>query len=103
MGLRFRKSVRLGKGARINLGKRGASLSLGGKGGTVNLSGRGIRSTAGIPGTGISYSASSGKGRRRKSSGAGGGLLWLLIIAAPVHMRESLEHAYRNELAEIEG
>lgn len=55
MGFRFRKSISLGKGLRLNLGKTGGSFSLGGKGATVNLGKRGVRTTLGIPGTGISY------------------------------------------------
>src|SRR5262249_40877003 len=56
MAFRYRNSIRLGKGLRINLSKSGASLSFGRPGATVNLSERGIRSTVGLPGTGISYS-----------------------------------------------
>lgn len=69
MGFRFRRSVKLLPGVRLNLGLRGASLSVGGKGLTTNLSGRGIRSTIGIPGTGLTYTTSSSSGRRRGSAG----------------------------------
>lgn len=55
MGFRFRKSVRIAPGVRINLGKKKASLSIGGRGATVNLSDRGVKTTVGIPGTGMSY------------------------------------------------
>jgi hypothetical protein len=41
---------------RLNVGKTGFSLSVGKPGATVNLSKRGVRTTVGIPGTGISYS-----------------------------------------------
>ena len=50
MGFRFRKSIKLGKGVRLNLSKRGVGMSFG------------------IPGTGISYSTNSGRKRKRKSS-----------------------------------
>ena len=56
MGFRFRRSIRLLPGVKINLGKKGASLSVGGRGATVNFSAKGRRTTLGIPGTGISYS-----------------------------------------------
>jgi len=56
MGLRFRKSLKLAPGVRLNLGKRGASLSLGGKGTTLNVGKKGLTATVGLPGTGISYS-----------------------------------------------
>jgi len=68
MALRFRKSIRIAKGIRLNLGKTGASLSLGGRGGSINLSSRGVRSSVGIPGTGISFSSSGGGKRSRKSA-----------------------------------
>lgn len=55
MPWRVRRTIRLAKGVRINLSKRGASLSLGGRGLTTNMSKRGVRTTIGIPGTGISY------------------------------------------------
>ena len=55
MGFRFRRSIRLLPGLRINLGKKGASVSLGGRGATVNLSSKGTRTTVGLPGTGLSY------------------------------------------------
>lgn len=41
------------------MGLGGASMSIGGGGFSTNLSSRGIRSTVGIPGTGLAYSASS--------------------------------------------
>lgn len=56
MGLfRFRQSIRLAPGVRINLGKRGASLSVGRPGATVNIGKKGLRTTVGAPGTGLSY------------------------------------------------
>jgi hypothetical protein len=54
MGVRFRKSVRLAKGVRINFSNRGASLSLGGRGASVNISKRGNYLNLGIPGSGLS-------------------------------------------------
>lgn len=56
MGFRFRKSIKILPGVKINLGKKGASVSIGGRGATVNLNKNGIRRTIGIPGSGISYS-----------------------------------------------
>jgi hypothetical protein len=70
VGFRFRRSVKLMPGIRVNLSTRGASLSLGGRGATVNLSSRGTRTTVGIPGSGLSYSSfsSAGAGSRRPSA-----------------------------------
>jgi len=63
MPFRFRRSISIFKGVRLNFGKRGASLSLGGKGLSVNLSGRGARTTVGLPGTGLSYTTSTKAGK----------------------------------------
>ncbi len=57
MGLRFRKSIKLIPGVRVNIGSRRSSLSLGGKGFTYNVGSSGpSRLTVGIPGSGLSYS-----------------------------------------------
>ena len=56
MGFRFRKSIKLFPGVRLNLSKTGISASVGRPGATINLSERGTHGTVGIPGTGISYS-----------------------------------------------
>ena len=56
MGLRFRKSINLGGGFRINLSKSGIGYSFGVKGARVTKkSNGGIRLTMYIPKTGISY------------------------------------------------
>jgi hypothetical protein len=68
MGFRFRKSVKIAPGVKINLSKSGGSLSLGGRGATVNISSRGVRSTYSIPGTGISYFTQTSSGRNTRSS-----------------------------------
>jgi hypothetical protein len=56
MAFRFRKSVKLFPGVRVNFSKGGGSLSVGGPGATVNFSSRGTRTTFGLPGTGLSWS-----------------------------------------------
>lgn len=69
--MRFRKSVRLGKGVRLNVGKRSAGVSFGVRGlrYSVNTSGRRTTS-AGIPGTGIyAVNFSGGGSSRRGQSG----------------------------------
>jgi len=73
MGLRFRKSIRICKGMKLNFGKTGVGVSFGTRGlhYTVHSSGRRTTSV-GIPGTGISYVSSSGGGRSKRSrAGAG--------------------------------
>lgn len=65
MGVRFRRSIKICKGAKVNIGKTGASLTLGTKGfhHTIHTSGKKTTS-AGIPGTGLSYVSTSGNGKR---------------------------------------
>ncbi len=55
MGFNFRRSIKIAPGVKVNVGKKGASVSVGKRGATVNISKRGVRSTVGIPGTGLSY------------------------------------------------
>lgn len=61
MGWRFRRSVKLFPGVRLNFSKSGISTSLGRPGASINLGPKGTRYTAGLPGTGISYSAISSR------------------------------------------
>jgi hypothetical protein len=60
MGFRLRRSIRLGKFLRLNLGAKSASVSVGVRGARVNLGSHGPRFTAGIPGTGVSYTTPLG-------------------------------------------
>ena len=65
MGLRFRKSINLGGGFKINLSKSGIGYSWGVKGFRVTKTAKGTtRRTTSIPGTGISYVSESGKKKR---------------------------------------
>jgi hypothetical protein len=86
VGWRYRSSIRLLPGLRVNLSKSGASLSLGRRGATVNLGRRGIRGTVGLPGTGISYSETAPwhqrAGEAAKSNAAP--LLGILALVAIV-------------------
>ncbi len=75
MGFRFRQSIRIAKGVRLNFGKRGASLSLGRRGLTYNINPKGGRTTVGLPGTGVSYSTS----RRPVPLGA---IIVVIVLAA---------------------
>ena len=61
MGMKFRKSIKLGGGTKLNLSKSGVGISTGVKGFRVskNTSGR-SRVTASLPGTGLSYTKEYG-------------------------------------------
>ena len=54
MSWRFRRSVRILPGVRLNFGKRGTSISVGGHGLTTTYGPSGVYQTVSIPGTGIS-------------------------------------------------
>ena len=62
MGFSYRKSVRFGP-FRINAGNSGVGWSVGGNGFRTGVNSRGKRySTFSLPGTGLSYRESGGKG-----------------------------------------
>ena len=56
MAFRFRRSVKIAPGIRLNAGKRGLGVSVGGRGGGISFGPNGTRVRAGIPGTGLSRS-----------------------------------------------
>jgi hypothetical protein len=98
MGFRFRQSVRLLPGIRLNFSTRGVSTSVGGRGFTLNFGKRGIRTTVGIPGTGISYSEMlTRSGSDGNSGGAApvtgssfGWKTWVFIVLAVVFLTRML-------------
>ena len=57
MGFRFRKSIKILPGVKLNVGKKSVGVSIGGKYGGVSVNSKsGVRVRASVPGTGISYS-----------------------------------------------
>ena len=95
MAMRFRKSINLGGGTKLNISKSGVGISTGVKGfrKSINTSGR-SRTSISIPGTGLSYVKQSGGGNSRGSRSAGGskppffqrgGVMWTcLVLLAPL-------------------
>lgn len=72
MGMRYRKSIGLGKGIRLNVGKGSLGISAGVKGAHVSVnSKRGVTTSVGAPGTGVSYSKTRGWGGKGAESDAG--------------------------------
>ena len=56
MGFRFRKSVKIAPGVRLNIGKKSVGISAGVKGARVSVNSKGrVTKTVGLPGTGLSY------------------------------------------------
>jgi hypothetical protein len=75
MGFRFRKSIKIIPGIRLNVGKRGInSVSVGGHGTTANISKHGAHTTYSIPGNGVGYRTGTHK---TGNQGAGLGCLGL--------------------------
>ena len=68
MGFRFRKSFKIAPGVKLNVGKKSVGVSVGGKGfrTSINSSGR-KTTTAGIPGTGLSYTSTSSSKKKKTS------------------------------------
>ena len=76
MGFRFRKSVKIAPGVKLNFSKKSTGVTFGGKGFHYTINSKGKKTTTvGIPGTGISYSTSSnsstGNKKNTKSKKAG--------------------------------
>lgn len=69
MSFRFRTSVKLAPGIRLNFSRSGVSTTFGGRGLSMNVGRRGTRVTAGIPGTGLSFHSRAGGA----TGGANGG------------------------------
>lgn len=55
MGFRFRRTIGILPGVRLNLGKTAASLSFGVRGARTTVGRAGVRTTVGMPGTGLSH------------------------------------------------
>lgn len=69
MGFKFRRSIKIAPGIRVNLGHSSMGVSVGGKGYRYSVNTKGRRTTTlGMPGTGISYSVSSTSGTKRKKN-----------------------------------
>lgn len=69
MGLRFRRSVKICKGVKINFNKKSFGMSIGGKGYGYSLNSSGRQTNRiGIPGTGLSYVNSSSSSSKKNYS-----------------------------------
>lgn len=67
MGMRFRKSIKIAPGIRLSATHRGLGVRLGGRGGGISFSPSGTRVSAGIPGTGLSWSEKMNSGSSNRS------------------------------------
>lgn len=68
MAFRFRKSIKIAKGVRLNVSKKGVGVSVGTRGArySVHSSGRRTKSV-GLPGTGLSYVETSTSKKKKKT------------------------------------
>jgi hypothetical protein len=85
MGFRFRRSIRVAPGVRININKKSTSVTVGGKGfhHTVNSKGR-RTTTVGLPGTGLSYQHVSSSSTRRSAISGSTAFRNLAVVIAVV-------------------
>lgn len=80
MGFRFRRTIKIGGGIRLNVSKSGVSTSIGRKGFTKNFSKKGTRTTVSIPGSGLSYSTYRPRKRRTGDLPEGGDGLFMILL-----------------------
>lgn len=87
MGTRFRKSIKLAPGVKINVGKKSVGLSVGGKHAGMSFNSKtGVRARVSAPGTGLSYSTKVGGKKTTAKSQTNGSSesffkkYWRLII-----------------------
>jgi hypothetical protein len=85
MGLRFRRTVRIAPGVRLNFSKSGVSTSVGPRGAKYTIGPRGSRVTLGIPGTGLSWTQTASRqvpqAAYEQAPPSGGHVLgWILLV-----------------------
>jgi hypothetical protein len=93
MGFRFHRRIRLMPGVRLNIGKRGVSTSIGARGAWLTFRpGHKVRTTVGLPGTGISYTEGgqvqrahpADPARPARAGSAARGLLFIVLLIGAV-------------------
>lgn len=62
MAIRFRRSIRVAPGLRLNIGKKSASVRVGGKNVGYTMGTKGRTASASIPGTGLGVVSRKGGG-----------------------------------------
>ena len=81
MGIRFRKSIKLAPGVRMNLSGSGISFGLGPRGASINIGKRGTYLNTGIPGTGL-YAREKIGGSNKTSNNSTSNLIKVTITVA---------------------
>lgn len=96
MGFRFRRSVRIAPGIRLNLSKSGVGVSAGPSGARVGVGPRGVHGSLGIPGTGLHYRKEARVGGRSANRTAAPG-------SVSVSVQVSIEDDGSVELRTMDG
>lgn len=81
---RFRRTIKIAPGVRLNIGKTGVSTSVGVRGANVTFGKRGTTSTIGIPGSGLSYSSTQPPAEHTSPAARARTVLWILLAATAV-------------------
>lgn len=68
MGFRFRRTIKVAPGVRLNIGKNGVSTSIGKRGAGITFGKNGTTAHVGIPGTGMSYTTRVGSGNTEQAN-----------------------------------
>jgi hypothetical protein len=110
MGFGFRKSFKVAPGVRLNVGTKSAGVSFGGKGLRYSVNTKGRRTTTvGIPGSGLSYSTSSGPSRRTYKNNSTARRNELMRLQKEMQKQEELKQAqyevevYENQIEMIKS
>jgi uncharacterized protein DUF4236 len=102
MGFRFRRSVRILPGVRVNFSGSGASVSLGTRGLHYTIGPKGSRVTAGISGTGLCWTAYSPHSKKPliTPNGAFASPAPLALLPQEIHVEElsAIQNASANEI-----
>lgn len=81
MGFRFRKSMKIAPGIRLNISNKSAGISFGGKGLRHSVRSTGRQTTSvGVPGTGISYVHTHRVKQKTKSTSTPTHSVWYWLL-----------------------
>lgn len=80
MGLRFRKSINLGGGVRLNFNKKSTGISFGTKGARYSINSNGRKTASiGIPGTGLYWTESKTNKGKGNTNSKKNWILWIIL------------------------
>ena len=81
MGLRFRKSIKIFPGVKLNFNKKSVGLSFGTRGARYSVNSDGRKTTSiGLPGTGLYWTDSNKNSKNKDDVSIFGCLMWILLL-----------------------